>query len=129
MLKQVRLTGKIVGAIVATLVITSAISFWITQRRINQQAEEAFRDKVRQVTGMASTTKDWFASNINTMVPGGEFKALTQVPVVIAWSVAQQYAKTRDMEFSTPSLTRATPRTAPTGLSRERSRRLPKILS
>ncbi len=57
MFKRMRLTGKIIGSIVATLIVTSAISFWVTQRRINQQAEEAFRDKVRQITGMAGATR------------------------------------------------------------------------
>jgi hypothetical protein len=54
MLKKMKLNGKIMGSIALTLLLTSAVSFWITQRRVNQQAEEAFRDKVRQITGMAA---------------------------------------------------------------------------
>ena len=87
---QIKLSGKIVGTIVVVLACTSVLSFWITQRRINQQAEEAFRDKVRQITGMASTTREWFSDNLDTLVPNGSFKDLNQVPVVAAWRVAQE---------------------------------------
>ena len=113
MFKDMKLTGKIVGSIVVTLIVTSAVSFWITQRRVNQQAEEAFRDKVRQITGMAGATRVWFSANIDTMVPGHNFKTLNQVPVVVAWSVAQQYAASQDMEFHTPSLRPRDPRNQP----------------
>src|SRR5438876_5450091 len=41
------LSGKIVGSIAITLVLTSGISFWITQRRVDQQAEES-ADGARQ---------------------------------------------------------------------------------
>jgi len=53
MLKRMHLSAKILGAIVAVFAVASVISFWITQNRINQQDEEAFRDKLRQITGMA----------------------------------------------------------------------------
>ena len=105
MLGKLKLNGKILGAIAFTLLLTSAVSFWITQRRVNQQAEEAFRDKVRQITGMAGATRTWFSDNLETLVPGGNFKSLNQVPVVAAWSVARQYATGQDMKFHTPSLT------------------------
>jgi len=98
------LSGKIVGSIAITLVLTSGISFWITQRRVDQQAEEAFRDKVRQITGMATSTRVWFSDNIDIMVPGRIFKNIHQVPVVVAWSVAQEYASKQNMIFRTPSL-------------------------
>jgi len=113
MFKQTRLTGKLVGSIAAALAITSAVSFWITQRRINQQAEEAFRDKVRQITGMATATRNWFSENIDLMVPGKSFKTINQVPVVVAWSVAQKYAKSQEMEFHTPSLSPRDPKNQP----------------
>jgi methyl-accepting chemotaxis protein len=93
--------------------LTSAVSFWITQRRVNQQAEEAFRDKVRQITGMAGATRSWFSDNIETLVPGKNFKSLNQVPVVVAWSVARQYATAQNMEFHTPSLTPRNPKNQP----------------
>ncbi len=104
MLNKVRLTAKIIATIAITLVVTSAVSFWITQRRVNRQAEEAFRDKVRQITGMASATRAWFSANLDTMVPDKVFKHVQQVPVVVAWSVAQQYAEAQHMTFHTPSL-------------------------
>ena len=105
MLKKMTLHRKILGSIALTLLFTSAVSFWITQRRVNQQAEDAFRDKVRQITGMAGATRSWFSDNIETLVPGKNFKSLNQVPVVVAWSVARQYATAQNMEFHTPSLT------------------------
>ena len=110
MLKKMKLTGKILGSIALTLLLTSAVSFWFTQRRINQQAEEAFRDKVRQITGMAGATRTWFSDNIDTLVPGKNFKSLNQVPVVVSWSVAQQYAASQGMEFHIPSLTPRNPK-------------------
>ncbi len=113
MLRKMKLNGKILGAIALTLLLTSAVSFWITQRRVNQQAEEAFRDKVRQITGMAGATRAWFSDNIETLVPGKNFKTLNQVPVVAAWSVARQYASAQNMEFHTPSLTPRDPRNQP----------------
>jgi methyl-accepting chemotaxis protein len=110
MFKKMKLNGKILGSIALTLLLTSAVSFWITQRRVNQQAEEAFRDKVRQITGMAGATRTWFSENIDTLVPGKNFKTLNQVPVVVAWSVARQYATAQHMEFHTPSLSPRDPK-------------------
>jgi methyl-accepting chemotaxis protein len=118
MLSKTRLTAKIVATIVITLVVTSAISFWITQRRVNQQAEEAFRDKVRQITGMASATRAWFSSNIDVLVPDKNFKHLQQVPVVVAWSVAEQYAEGQKMTFHTPSLSPRDPKNQPDDFER-----------
>lgn len=108
-----RLNGKILGSIALTLIATSAVSFWVTQRRVNQQAEAAFRNNVRQITGMAGATRAWFSSNIDTIVPGKDFKSLNQVPVVVAWSVAQEYATAQGMEFHTPSLTPRNPKNRP----------------
>jgi len=105
-----KLNGKLLGGIAVTLLITSAVSFWITQRRVNEQAEEAFRDKVRQITGMAGATRSWFSNNMGTLVPDGNFKSLNQVPVVAAWSVAREYATAQKMEFHTPSLSPRDPK-------------------
>src|SRR5271166_4632516 len=110
MFAKMKLNGKILGAIALTLVVTSAVSFWITQPRVNQRAEEAFRDKVRQITGMAGATRVWFSDNIDTLVPDKTFKSLNQVPVVAAWSVARQYAAAQNMEFHTPALTPRDPK-------------------
>lgn len=113
MFNKVKLSGKIVGTIVVVLAVTSLISFWITQRRINQQAEDGFRDKVRQITGMASTTQTWFSDNLDTLVPDNQFRSLNQVPVVAAWRVAQKYADNNQMTFHTPSLTPRNPKNQP----------------
>ncbi len=118
MFSQIKLSGKIVGTIVVVLACTSVLSFWITQRRINQQAEEDFRDKVRQITGMTSTTREWFSDNLDTLVPNREFKDLNQVPVVAAWSVAQKYAQDNDMTFHTPSLNPRNPNNLPDDFER-----------
>jgi hypothetical protein len=98
------LATKLIGTILLVLAITSGISFWITQSRINQQADDAFRDKLRQITGMASATRNWFAGNIDIMVPNRNFKHLEQVPVVVAMRTAEQYASKEGMKFRTPSL-------------------------
>src|SRR5579872_3770080 len=113
MMGKTKLTVKIVAAIAFTLVLASAASFWITQRRVNQQAEDAFRDKVRQIVGMANTTREWFSENIDLMVPDRAFKHVQQVPVVVAWNVAQKYADTQKMTFRTPSLTPRNPKNQP----------------
>jgi methyl-accepting chemotaxis protein len=113
MLKNAKLGAKILAAIALTLLVTSIAGFFVTQHRVNAQAEEAFRDKVRQITGMASATRMWFSSNIDTLVPGGNFKSLKQVPVVAAWSVAQDYATAQHMDFHTPSLSPRDPKNQP----------------
>lgn len=113
MLSKLKLSGKIVGTIVIVLAVTSLISFWITQRRINQQAEEGFRDKVRQITGMAGTTQAWFSDNLDTLVPDKNFRDLNQVPVVAAWRIAQKYADNNQMTFHTPSLNARNPKNQP----------------
>src|SRR5215467_1164004 len=113
MFNNLKLTKKMVGSIALTLIVTSAISYWVMERRINDQAEEAFRDKVRQIAGMASTTRSWFSANIDTLVPDHKFKDLSQVPVVVAWKVAQQYADKQGLTFSTPSLNPRDPKHQP----------------
>ncbi|MFZ0286423.1 MAG: methyl-accepting chemotaxis protein [Terriglobales bacterium] len=113
MFRHMKLNGKLVGAIVVTLIVTSAASYWITQRRINAQAEEAFRDKVRQITGMAAETRDWFSKNLKVMVPSGKFDNIHQVPVVVAWGVAQDYAGKNGFTFHTTSLAPRNPKNQP----------------
>ena len=103
MFKRMSLTQKVIVSISGVLIVTSFLTFWVTRDRVNRQAEEAFRDKVRQITGMASATREWYSANIDTLVPNHEFKHLEQVPVVVAWKVAQQYAQSSGMEFKTPS--------------------------
>lgn len=104
MLKQLKLSAKILGAITIVLSVTSGVSFWIMQSRIDRQQEEAFRDKLHQITGMASASRSWFAAHIDILVPNRDFKHLEQVPVVVAMRAAEQYASAEDMKFRTPSL-------------------------
>jgi len=118
MFSKLKLSGKIVGTIVLVLAVTSLASFWITQRRINQQAEEAFRDKVRQITGMASTNQMWFSNNLAVLVPDKNYRDLNQVPVVAAWRVAQMYADKNNMTFHTPSLAPRNPKNQPDDFER-----------
>jgi hypothetical protein len=80
MFRNLRLSAKLLGAITLVLAITSGISFWILQSRINSQADEAFRDKLRQITGMTAATRTWFAGNIDIMVPDHNFKHLERCP-------------------------------------------------
>jgi methyl-accepting chemotaxis protein len=118
MFRNMKLTGKIIGFIVITLVVTSAVSYWITQRRINEQAEESFRDKIRQITGMTAAARSWFSANIGTLVPNNDFKSLNQVPVVAAWSIARQYAEQQGMSFKTPALHPRDPKNQPDDFDR-----------
>ncbi|MGO9085795.1 MAG: methyl-accepting chemotaxis protein [Terriglobales bacterium] len=118
MFKNLKLSAKLLGAIVLVLTLTSGISFWIMQNRINRQADEAFRDKLRQITGMATATRNWFASNIDTMVPNHNFKHLEQVPVVVAMSTAAEYAGKEGMSFRTPSLSPRNPKNQATEFER-----------
>jgi methyl-accepting chemotaxis protein len=118
MLKKMKLNGKILGSISLTLLVTSAASFWITQHRVSRQAEEAFRDKVRQIVGMAGATRAYFSENIDLMVPDRNFKHVEQVPVVVAWNVAEHYAETQKMAFRTPSLTPRDPKNQPDDFER-----------
>ncbi|HVI10888.1 MAG TPA: methyl-accepting chemotaxis protein [Candidatus Binatia bacterium] len=113
MLKRAKLSTKLIGTMAGILMATAAASFWITQRRINRQAEDGFRDKVRQITGMATATRVWFSQNIDVLVPDKNFKSLQQVPVVVAWSVAQRYAESQEMTFHTPSLRPRNPKNQP----------------
>jgi methyl-accepting chemotaxis protein len=113
MRNKIKLSGKILGAVSLTLFLTTAVSFWITQRRVNQQAEEAFRDNMRQIVGMASATRAWFSENIDLMVPDRNFKHVQQVPVVVAWNVAEKYAESQRMTFRTPSLNPRDPKNQP----------------
>jgi len=99
MFNNVKLTGKLVGAVTLIFAIASGMSFWIMQSRNNRQEEEAFRNKLRQITGMASATRNWFARNIDFMVPNHDFKHLEQVPVVVSMRVTP----VRSAAHTTPS--------------------------
>ena len=110
MFSKLRLTAKIAGLIAVILSVTALLGLFITQHRINQQAEDAFVDKLRKTDGMASATRRFFSANTNIYAPNHDFKDLKQVPVVVAWSVARDYAQQQGMEFTTPSLHPRNPR-------------------
>lgn len=113
MFKNLKLTSKIAGSIALTLSLTAVVGFVITQRRINRQAEDAFVDKLRKTDGMAGTMRTYFSSNVEVYAPHHEFKNLKQVPVVVAWTVARDYAESQGMKFSTPSLHPRNPNNKP----------------
>jgi methyl-accepting chemotaxis protein len=79
MFKKWNLTQKVIVSISAVLIMTSLLSLWITRERVNRQAEEAFRDKVRQITGMATATREWYSANLDKLVPNREFKSASEV--------------------------------------------------
>jgi methyl-accepting chemotaxis protein len=116
---KLKLTGKIAGVILATLAITSAIGFFITQHRANTQAEASLVDKLRKTDGMAAEVQTYLSRNIEDSVPHQKFKRISQVPVVVAWTVAREYAETQGMKFSTPALTPRDPKNMPDGFEGE----------
>ena len=118
MLKNISLSAKIVAAMAATLILTTAASYWITESRIDRQEEEAFREKVGTITGMASAARVWFSRNIDTFVPGHNFQHVEEVPVVVGWKIAQEYAAKEGMEFKTPALHPRDPQNAPDDFER-----------
>ncbi len=119
MLNHMKLTPKIAGSIAITLLVTSIVGFFITQNRINTQAQDAFVDKLRKTDGMAGAVRTYFSSNVDVYVPNHEFKQVKQVPVVVAWSIARDYAESQGMKFSTPSLHPRNPQHAPDDFERE----------
>jgi len=127
MFNKMKLPAKLIGAIVLVLAVTSGISLWIMQSRINRQADEAFRDKLRQITGMASATRNWFAANVDVMVPNRDFKHLEQVPVVVAMRTAEQYASKEGMKLEHRPCTRAIRQIRPRSLKDGHWKHLKKI--
>ena len=119
MLKNLKLTPRITGSIALTLLITSTAGFFITRKRINSQAEDAFVDKLRKTDGMADRLRTYFSASADTYLPNHQFKDLKQVPVVVAWSVAREYADSQGMQFSTPSLQARNPRNVPDAFEKE----------
>ncbi len=104
MFDRIKLTPKIGIFIAAVLTMSSALGFFITERRLHRQAEEGFVDKLRKTDAMASRLRSFLSANADANAPRHEFKELKQVPVVVAWSVAREYAESQGMKFSTPSL-------------------------
>src|SRR5579862_4566746 len=81
--KNLKLTPRVAGSIALTLLITSTVGFFITQKRINSQAELAFVDKLRKTDGMADQVRTYFSANVDTYLVNHQFKDLKQVPVVV----------------------------------------------
>src|SRR5947209_9903636 len=119
MFHSIKLTTKIAGSIAITLLVMSLVGFLVTQNRINTQAEDAFVDKLRKTDGMADRVIIYFSAHVEDYVPNREFKQVNQVPVVVAWNIARDYAESQGMEFSTPSLHPRKPRHAPDEFERE----------
>jgi len=78
------------------LVITLGCNLWITENRINNQAEKAFSEKLRTMTDVA------LGSRISNEAGGH------------AWEVAQRYATTQGYKFSTPARSPNNPEDVPT---------------
>ena len=116
---NLKLTPKIAGSIAVTLLITSSVAFFVTQSRINTQAQDAFVDKLRKTDGMASAVRVYFSANVDLYVHNKEFKQVKQVPVVVAWSIARDYAESQGMKFSTPSLHPRNPDHTPDDFERD----------
>lgn len=119
MLDRLKLTPKIVGAIAITFFLTSAAGYFVTQHRINSQAHDAFVDKLRKTDGMADAIRVFFSGNVDAYITNHQFKDLKQVPVVVSWSIARQYAESQGMQFSTPSLNPRDPKNTADGFERD----------
>jgi methyl-accepting chemotaxis protein len=119
MFRKTNLTAKIAGSIATILLVTSTVGFFITRTRINGQAEDAFVDKLRKTDGMASNLRNYFSTNVDAYVPNHQFKETKQIPVVVAWNVAREYAESQGMKFSTPSMQPRNPQHAPDDFERE----------
>jgi methyl-accepting chemotaxis protein len=116
---RLKLTAKIAGLIVATLAVMSGIGFLIMEHRVNLQAEASFVDRLRKIDGMATEVRTYFSQNVEDSVPHHKFKRLSQVPVVVAWTVTREYAESQGMKFSTPSLTPRNPKNMADGFESE----------
>lgn len=95
--KRSNLTRKIVGSIVMVLTIMACVSFWITQSRVNRQAEDAFIGRLRMLTEVAE-------GNRIASAEGGH-----------AWQVTQRYAKNQGYTFRTPAQSPNDPTDTPDG--------------
>jgi methyl-accepting chemotaxis protein len=83
--KQRGLSSKIISSISLVLVVTLGLNLWVTQKRVNNQAEQAFSDKLRTMTDVA----------LGSRISSGEGGH--------AWEIAQRYAKTQGYVFRTPA--------------------------
>jgi methyl-accepting chemotaxis protein len=93
--RSLSLSAKIVTSITLALLVTSGLSFWITDHRVSGQAEQAFNDKLQMMTDIAE------GSRIST-AEGGH-----------AWEVARRYAQTQGYKFGTAARSPMDPKDAP----------------
>jgi len=109
------LTTKFMIGAASILTIALAINLYISGSRINDQAEKAFADKLRQITGMAGETRAWAAAHQEVFRAADENgeRDINSVPVVMAWSIAREYASQNQVEFKTPSPSPRNPKNYP----------------
>jgi methyl-accepting chemotaxis protein len=120
---KTRLRFKFMLGIAAILTVTLVANMMITNSRVNEQANEAFNDKLRQITGMALTVRDWSAEHQKIFrsaeqSPDGR-RDIASVPVVQAWQITQEYANKMNIDFRTPSLEPRNPDNQAVGFERE----------
>lgn len=118
---KLNLTSKFMIGVSVILVLMLGINFFVMGSRINDQAENAFADKLRQITGMATETRAWVAKHQDIFrEKNAEGKRdINTVPVVAAWMIAQDYARNEGFEFRTPSLAPRNPDNTPDDFERE----------
>ncbi len=120
-LKKLNITAKFMIGVALLLTVLMAVNVIITNKRVNNQAERAFANKLRQITGMATETRAWVAAHqeiFNKVNESGN-REINTVPVVAAWKIAQDYAREVNYEFKTPSLSPRNPKNAADEFERE----------
>jgi methyl-accepting chemotaxis protein len=103
---KLNVTMKFMLGVTVILIVMLTANFFITNSRVNKQAELAFADKLRQITGMATQTRVWVAEHQEMFKEKNAQgkRDINTVPVVAAWQVAQEYADLQGFKFRTPSL-------------------------
>jgi methyl-accepting chemotaxis protein len=119
MFQNMKLTSKIAGSIAATFALSSLAAFFITQHRVNSQAEDAFVDQLRKTDAVADKVRVYFSANPDSYLPNHQFKDLKQVPIVAAWNIARDFAESQQIQFTTPSLHPRNPLHNPDAFERE----------
>ncbi len=120
---KMRLTSKFMLGVVSILTVTMAANLILTNKRVNGHANEAFTDKLRQITGMALTVRDWASEHQEIYRSAKQSKdgkrSIMAVPVVQAWKITKEYANSMNIEFRTPSLSPRNPDNEAVGFERE----------
>ncbi len=120
---KMRLTSKFMLGVVAILAVTMLANLIMTSKRVNEHANEAFTDKLRQITGMALTVRDWASEHQDIYRSAKQSKdgkrSIMAVPVVQAWQITKEYANSMNIEFRTPSLAPRNPDNEAVGFERE----------